>query len=91
MRSDTIKRGFDRAPHRSLLRATGQIASAGDFDKPFVAVCNSYVDIIPPAPTPHTGWLARYAAMVSNASEGAVLAAPPWPSVDAPMTSPIRV
>ena len=47
MRSDTIKRGFERAPHRSLLRATGQIREAGDFDKPFVAVCNSYVDIIP--------------------------------------------
>jgi dihydroxy-acid dehydratase len=47
MRSDTIKRGFERAPHRSLLRATGQIRTAADFDKPFVAVCNSYVDIIP--------------------------------------------
>ena len=47
MRSDTIKRGFDRAPHRSLLRATGQIRDASDFDKPFVAICNSYVDIIP--------------------------------------------
>ena len=47
MRSDAIKRGFDRAPHRSLLRATGQIRDAGDFDKPFVAVCNSYVDIVP--------------------------------------------
>src|SRR5436190_15039670 len=47
MRSDTIKRGFERAPHRSLLRATGQIRSPNDFDKPFVAVCNSYVDIIP--------------------------------------------
>jgi dihydroxy-acid dehydratase len=47
MRSDTIKRGFERAPHRSLLRATGQIRDASDFDKPFVAVCNSYVDIIP--------------------------------------------
>jgi len=47
MRSDTIKRGFERAPHRSLLRATGQIRDARDFDKPFVAVCNSYVDIIP--------------------------------------------
>jgi dihydroxy-acid dehydratase len=29
------------------LRATGQIREAGDFDKPFVAICNSYVDIIP--------------------------------------------
>jgi dihydroxy-acid dehydratase len=47
MRSDTIKRGFERAPHRSLLRATGQIRSPSDFDKPFVAVCNSYVDIVP--------------------------------------------
>jgi dihydroxy-acid dehydratase len=47
MRSDTIKRGFDRAPHRSLLRATGQIRDRADFDKPFIAVCNSYVDIIP--------------------------------------------
>ncbi len=47
MRSDAIKRGFDRAPHRSLLRATGQIRSKEDFDKPFVAICNSYVDIVP--------------------------------------------
>ncbi len=47
MRSDTIKKGFERAPHRSLLRATGQIRERGDFDKPFIAVCNSYVDIIP--------------------------------------------
>src|SRR5438046_10549680 len=47
MRSDTSKKGFERAPHRSLLRATGQIRERGDFDKPFVAVCNSYVDIIP--------------------------------------------
>jgi dihydroxy-acid dehydratase len=47
LRSDTIKRGFERAPHRSLLRATGQIRAESDFDKPFVAVCNSYVDIIP--------------------------------------------
>src|SRR4051812_27082308 len=47
MRSDTIKRGLQRAPHRSLLRATGQIREADDWDKPFVAVCNSYVDIVP--------------------------------------------
>ncbi len=47
MRSDTVKRGTQRAPHRSLLRATGQISDDGDFDKPFIAVCNSYVDIIP--------------------------------------------
>src|ERR1700752_3261119 len=47
MRSDTVKRGTQRAPHRSRRRATGQITADGDFDKPFVAVCNSYVDIIP--------------------------------------------
>jgi len=47
MRSDTIKKGYERAPHRSLLRATGQIRTEDDFNKPFVAICNSYVDIIP--------------------------------------------
>ncbi|HEY1012045.1 MAG TPA: dihydroxy-acid dehydratase [Herpetosiphonaceae bacterium] len=47
MRSDTIKRGWSRAPHRSLLRATGQIQADEDFQKPFVAICNSYIDIIP--------------------------------------------
>lgn len=45
MRSDMIKRGVDRAPHRSLLRATG--LQEADFDRPFIGVCNSYVDIIP--------------------------------------------
>ena len=47
MRSDTIKKGAERAPHRSLLRATGVIESDADFDKPFIAVCNSYTDCIP--------------------------------------------
>ncbi|MCL4178534.1 MAG: dihydroxy-acid dehydratase [Verrucomicrobia bacterium] len=47
MRSDTIKKGFERAPHRSLLRATGSIESEADFDKPFIAICNSYTDCIP--------------------------------------------
>ncbi|HEU5319067.1 MAG TPA: dihydroxy-acid dehydratase [Chloroflexota bacterium] len=47
MRSDTIKSGWQRAPHRSLLRATGVIREEGDFKKPFIAVMNSYVDIIP--------------------------------------------
>jgi len=45
MRSDIIKRGFERAPHRSLLRATG--LKDEDFDKPFIGVANSYIDIIP--------------------------------------------
>jgi dihydroxy-acid dehydratase len=47
MRSDRIKRGVERAPHRALLRATGQLRDEVDFGKPFIAVCNSYVDIIP--------------------------------------------
>jgi dihydroxy-acid dehydratase len=45
--SDTIKKGMIRAPHRSLLRATGMVQSEADFDKPFIAVCNSFVQIIP--------------------------------------------
>lgn len=45
MRSDTIKRGFDKTPHRSLLRATG--LKDEDFDKPFIGIANSYIDIIP--------------------------------------------
>lgn len=46
MRSDIIKKGFERAPHRSLLKATGMVGD-GDWDKPFIAVVNSYIDIIP--------------------------------------------
>ena len=45
--SDTIKQGVIRAPHRSLLRATGMVKSQADFNKPFIAVCNSFVQIIP--------------------------------------------
>ncbi|OGV42431.1 MAG: dihydroxy-acid dehydratase [Lentisphaerae bacterium GWF2_57_35] len=45
MRSDTVKSGFERAPHRSLLRATGLQSDA--IDNPFIAVCNSYNDVIP--------------------------------------------
>lgn len=47
MRSDIIKKGNERAPHRSLLRATGCIETDADFDKPFIAIANSYVDCIP--------------------------------------------
>jgi dihydroxy-acid dehydratase len=47
VRSDTIKKGFEKAPHRSLLKATGQIKSDDDFKKPFIGVCNSYIDLIP--------------------------------------------
>ncbi|OGU32502.1 MAG: dihydroxy-acid dehydratase [Ignavibacteria bacterium GWA2_35_9] len=47
MRSDLIKKGFDKAPHRSLLKATGVIKSDDDFKKPFIGICNSYIDLIP--------------------------------------------
>ncbi|NLI69134.1 MAG: hypothetical protein GX374_10870, partial [Bacilli bacterium] len=46
MRSDMIKVGLDRAPHRSLLYATGKVKPK-DLDKPFIGICNSFVEIIP--------------------------------------------
>src|SRR5690625_4418678 len=46
MRSNMIKMGVDRAPHRSLLYATGKVKTS-DLEKPFIGVCNSYIDIIP--------------------------------------------
>ncbi len=45
MRSDTVKKGYQKAPHRALLRAVG--VKEKDFDKPFVAIVNSYIDVIP--------------------------------------------
>jgi dihydroxy-acid dehydratase len=45
MRSDQIKRGIERAPHRALLKATG--VTDADLGKPFIAVVNSYVDVVP--------------------------------------------
>jgi dihydroxy-acid dehydratase len=45
MRSDQIKKGIERAPHRSLLKATG--VTDAMMDKPFIAVVNSYIDIVP--------------------------------------------
>ncbi|MDP2990982.1 MAG: dihydroxy-acid dehydratase [Kiritimatiellota bacterium] len=45
MRSDEVKKGIEHAPHRALLRATG--LGEADFEKPFIAVVNSYVDIVP--------------------------------------------
>jgi len=47
MISDQIKKGFQKAPHRSLLRATGILKKEADFKKPFIAVANSFVEIIP--------------------------------------------
>jgi dihydroxy-acid dehydratase len=44
MNSDTIKKGFQRAPHRGLLRACG--LSSDDMKKPFIGVCNSYSGVV---------------------------------------------
>ena len=45
MRSDTIKRGVERAPHRALLKALG--VTDKDLDKPFIAVVNSFTTVVP--------------------------------------------
>ncbi|WP_414470013.1 dihydroxy-acid dehydratase [Methanobacterium sp. ACI-7] len=45
MRSDSIKKGLQRAPHRSLLRACG--VSDPEMDKPFIGIANSFTDIVP--------------------------------------------
>ncbi|MDO8473076.1 MAG: dihydroxy-acid dehydratase [Dehalococcoidia bacterium] len=45
MRSDKIKRGVERAPHRSLLYALG--CGPEDMDKPFVGIVNSFTEIVP--------------------------------------------
>ncbi len=47
LRSDQIKKGIDAAPARSLLYATGQVKNIQDMNKPFIAICNSYIDIVP--------------------------------------------
>lgn len=45
MKSDTVKQGFQRAPHRGLLRACGLKDS--DMNKPFIGVANSFCEIVP--------------------------------------------
>ena len=49
MRSETIKKGLERVPHRALLYATGIPKS--EMEKPFIGVATSFTDIIPG----HTG------------------------------------
>ncbi|KRL41910.1 dihydroxy-acid dehydratase [Lacticaseibacillus manihotivorans] len=46
-RSDEITVGVDRAPGRSLLYATGKVKSPEDMKKPFIAICNSFIEIVP--------------------------------------------
>lgn len=45
MRSDKIKKGIERIPHRALLHATG--LSRKDLDRPFIGVATSFTDLIP--------------------------------------------
>jgi len=45
MKSDMVKKGFQRAPHRGLLHACG--LNAADINKPFIAVANSFCEIVP--------------------------------------------
>lgn len=49
MRSDQIKKGLERTPHRALLYATG--ITERDLDKPFIGIATSFSDIVPG----HTG------------------------------------
>ena len=45
LRSDAVKKGLERAPHRALLRALG--LSQEDMGKPFIGIANSYNTIVP--------------------------------------------
>ncbi len=45
LRSDAVKRGLERAPHRALMYATG--VDPSDLKKPFVGLVSSFTDLIP--------------------------------------------
>ncbi len=45
MRSDRVKKGIERAPHRALLRAVG--VGREDFSRPFIGVINSFSEVVP--------------------------------------------
>lgn len=45
MRSNSIKKGYEKAPHRSLLKALG-IGDA-DINKPFIGIVNSFNEVVP--------------------------------------------
>ena len=45
MRSDVVKRGIERAPHRSLLRALG--LGSKEMEQPFIGIVNSFSEVIP--------------------------------------------
>jgi len=45
LRSDSVKKGIERASHRALLRAVG--VGSNDFSKPFIGVVNSFNEVVP--------------------------------------------
>jgi dihydroxy-acid dehydratase len=45
MKSDTVKKGFQRTPHRALLRACG--LKDEDMKKPFIGIANSFCEVVP--------------------------------------------
>ncbi len=45
MKSDAIKKGIERAPHRSLLYALG--LTTAELDRPFIGVVNSFSEVVP--------------------------------------------
>ncbi len=45
MRSDLVKKGFERTPHRALMKATGLPQS--QMERPFIGVATSFSDLIP--------------------------------------------
>ena len=45
MKSDSLKKGIERAPHRSLLYAVG--CTRAEMNKPFIGVVNSFSEIVP--------------------------------------------
>ena len=45
MRSDDVKKGISRAPHRALLYATG--VSTKSMNRPFIGIASSFSDLVP--------------------------------------------
>ena len=45
MKSDAVKKGIERAPHRSLFYALG--CTRSDMEKPFIGIINSFSEIVP--------------------------------------------
>ncbi|MDD4465113.1 MAG: dihydroxy-acid dehydratase [Dehalococcoidales bacterium] len=59
MRSEAVKKGIERAPHRSLIHALG--VSPEEMNRPFIGIVNSFTEVVPG----HTH-LARLASAVKS-------------------------